>query len=295
MIHSSARCLQEVARLMRHETCYRTVGSAPPFAMLGCGFMLKPGLQIDTLDSLAGHFSLVYVLRGTGRYRDAHGREWKLEPGMCFQRFPRHRHSLIIDRESNWAECFIALDPSTQEAISRFGTPDLRKPVLRPNLLAELVSRFDRFLAKLKLSEEQELPGMFAQALELMADIARLDAGHTKVDEDERLVEAARRVLGRNLGSRAPVTVLLRDIDAGHERLRKLFKVRTGMSPITYRLRCRVDAARSMLEDRSMPIKEVANALGYPTPYAFSAQFRKITGIPPTQFRQGGTGRKPQE
>ena len=272
---------------LRHEIRYRTAGQTQPLAMLGCGFMLKPEIRVDSMDGLAGHYSIVYVLRGTGLYRDEDGREWRLSPGMAFQRFPRRRHSLLITPDGQWAECFLAFDTATQEALSRFGHPNERTPVLHPGLHADVVERVDRLLKRLGDAVDAELPGLLAQAVGLLADFKELDAGHVTADAPERLVEAAKRALGRNLGSRVSIPVLLGDLDAGYESLRKLFQTRTGMSPVAYRLRRRIDAARAMLDDKELSIKEIANALGYPSPYAFSAQFKQLTGVPPTQFRSG--------
>lgn len=278
---------------LRHELVYRTTGGAGDRAMLGCGFMLKPGLRVDSINSLAPHYSAVYVLRGRAVYRTEDGTELSLEAGSVFQRFPQRRHSLIIDPKSNWAECFVALDSVTQTAVARFGIIDGSVPVVRPGVQPRLAERFDRLLKDLKDAAEAELPRCLLQLLELIVDLRQMGRPAAPPDEPSRLVEAASRALGRDLASRTPLPQLLKGTGAGYERLRKLFQARTGLSPAAWRLRCRMDAASAMLMDRKTTVKDIAYRLGYPNPYAFSAQFKKMNGASPRQFREGRPSRRP--
>lgn len=55
--------------------------------------------------------------------------------------------------------------------------------------------------------------------------------------------------------------------------------------PVKYLVRRRIESACAMLLDRSVPMKTIAGKLGYPSPYAFSAQFKKFMGVSPLQFR----------
>ena len=45
-----------------------------------------------------------------------------------------------------------------------------------------------------------------------------------------------------------------------------------------------LERARAMLVAGEMSVKEVAYVLGYPNAFAFSRQFAKFTGAPPSHF-----------
>jgi AraC family transcriptional regulator len=64
------------------------------------------------------------------------------------------------------------------------------------------------------------------------------------------------------------------------------FRRATGLPPHEYLTRMRVKMACELLNDVRLPIKHVALAVGYGTPSAFSAAFRKVLGITPRQFRR---------
>lgn len=70
-------------------------------------------------------------------------------------------------------------------------------------------------------------------------------------------------------------------------KLFSIFHAATGMSPGAYILRARIhNAARMMLENPKMSVKEVAYLGGWKTPYHFSRQFRRVMGEPPGQYSQ---------
>jgi AraC family transcriptional regulator len=64
------------------------------------------------------------------------------------------------------------------------------------------------------------------------------------------------------------------------------FRLATGKTPHEWLVIQRIGMARKLLEDRVLNITEVGLAVGYGTPSAFTAAFRKIVGCTPTDFRR---------
>ncbi|HEY9236388.1 MAG TPA: AraC family transcriptional regulator [Phenylobacterium sp.] len=65
------------------------------------------------------------------------------------------------------------------------------------------------------------------------------------------------------------------------------FKAATGKSPHEQLVTLRIERARQLLLRPDLPVTEIALAVGYETPSAFAASFRKATGVTPSAFRQG--------
>lgn len=65
-----------------------------------------------------------------------------------------------------------------------------------------------------------------------------------------------------------------------------LFKKGTGMGFNEYVTGIRMNMAKQMLEETSMPIGEVSNICGYSNPKYFSVVFKNTFGISPAQYRQ---------
>ena len=68
-----------------------------------------------------------------------------------------------------------------------------------------------------------------------------------------------------------------------------LFKRSTGLSPVEYRNRIRVNTACSLLRDTSMSVDEISAAVGFETPFYFSRIFKKTMGQSPRQYRAAQT------
>lgn len=67
---------------------------------------------------------------------------------------------------------------------------------------------------------------------------------------------------------------------------RKLFKQQTGFTPKEYQIRTRIGYSRFLLEEGTETIKSVAAATGYPDPYTFSKQFKKVLGFSPRSLKK---------
>jgi AraC family transcriptional regulator len=64
------------------------------------------------------------------------------------------------------------------------------------------------------------------------------------------------------------------------------FRLATGLSPHHYLTQLRMTRARKLLAEPDLSIIQVALAVGYQTPSAFAASFRKTTKLTPSAFRR---------
>ena len=65
------------------------------------------------------------------------------------------------------------------------------------------------------------------------------------------------------------------------------FRQATGVSPHHYLTALRMTQACKLLAQQDLPIIQVALAVGYQTPAAFTASFRKANKMTPSEFRRG--------
>ncbi|MDD2707010.1 MAG: helix-turn-helix transcriptional regulator [Verrucomicrobiae bacterium] len=266
---------------------YRTAGTSQHPAMLGCGFMRKPGKVVDCRNSCHAHYSAVYLVRGKGTYYDEKGASFPLQPGAVFQRFPQSQHTLIIDPSSDWAEYFVALDTETQISLARTGVVNMQTPVFHPGLNDNLIEQFARLLGFLQNADEPALSNAFVTIAGLLLQLRTPPKPAAAIDTTSQLIEEVQRILSRAQDSRLPLPQLLKKLPIRYDTLRKTFRARTGISLESWRLRNRLDAAAALLTERRLAIKDISFRLGYSNPYAFSAQFRKFFGVSPRQFSQG--------
>lgn len=66
----------------------------------------------------------------------------------------------------------------------------------------------------------------------------------------------------------------------------RAFKEETGMSPINYLLKVRIDRAKELLTDTSMKISEIALSVGFSNQQRFNEMFKKHSHMTPLQYRK---------
>jgi len=65
----------------------------------------------------------------------------------------------------------------------------------------------------------------------------------------------------------------------------KVFKEKTGESPINYLINLRLEKAKDLLISTESPVKAIAQSVGYSDAYYFSKLFKKYYGNSPCKFR----------
>ncbi|WP_372631043.1 ABC transporter substrate-binding protein [Cohnella sp.] len=77
-------------------------------------------------------------------------------------------------------------------------------------------------------------------------------------------------------------------LDCHPRHLQRLFKSRTGTSPIDYLIRVRMDKAKELLLTTDFALKDIAEGVGYADSYYFGRLFKKTEGVSPIRFKDMG-------
>lgn len=67
------------------------------------------------------------------------------------------------------------------------------------------------------------------------------------------------------------------------------FHILSGESPGNFAIRQRINQAKHYLQGSALQISEIANTLGYADIYFFSRQFKKVSGMSPSDYRRSTT------
>ena len=70
----------------------------------------------------------------------------------------------------------------------------------------------------------------------------------------------------------------------------RLFTATTGVPPLTYVTRLRIEVAKALLAETDEAAAVIAERVGYGSVYAFSRAFTRLTGKPPMLFRRTARG-----
>jgi AraC-like DNA-binding protein len=90
-----------------------------------------------------------------------------------------------------------------------------------------------------------------------------------------------------------PISIELMCSSLGYNRayLSRIFKKTTGLSPVTYLLKLRIDKSRQLLRERpELSIEQIAASVGLTDALYFSRQFRRFHGESPSEYRRNAAG-----
>jgi AraC-like DNA-binding protein len=100
-----------------------------------------------------------------------------------------------------------------------------------------------------------------------------------RVREDARMIDALP-------GNQWNITELARRGSVSRDHYTRLFRAEFGTSPREYLSRARLSASMELLQNTSLPIKEIATRLGFYDAYHFSRLFKQTCGQSPTAWRK---------
>ena len=80
------------------------------------------------------------------------------------------------------------------------------------------------------------------------------------------------------------IETICRDNLTGRSQLQKIFRNAHGCGVIDFFTRMKIDAARQLIRNNQLNFTEIADRLGYNSVHYFSRQFKKLTGMTPSEY-----------
>lgn len=104
--------------------------------------------------------------------------------------------------------------------------------------------------------------------------------------QKRRALEPTLAYLHQNSANRITLKEIADHAGVSVSHLSALFKEQTGLSPMDYLIRYRMQRACALLKLSPLGIQQIAYEVGYNDPYYFSRLFKKVIGVAPLHYRQ---------
>jgi len=258
---------------------------------------LHGGLREDYMRGVGGHVAV-------GCHSGEHPISWRVENKVFESRTSRQAFTLIpASVDGHWniggqvVVSHVYLTPERVQACADEIAGGRRAELLvRVAHTDPVVAALVEILSHEAARDDVESPRLFVeQAIDLLC--VRLVLEHSSLGG--LTVRSPRRGLAdwqvrkiaayikEHLGESIGLDELAAEVGLSRFHFCSAFRQATGRTPYAWLTAERIRRARELLMDRRFSITDVALAVGYATPSAFAATFRRIVGVTPTQFRHG--------
>lgn len=107
--------------------------------------------------------------------------------------------------------------------------------------------------------------------------------GHKK--HDDSTIQEAQKYLEENYQRKISIEALSKELNIERRTFDRRFIKATGITPLDYLQRVKIEAAKKTLENTRKTVNEVMYDVGYSDTKAFRTVFSRITGISPNDYK----------
>ncbi len=240
---------------------------------------VKNGVGVLTARRTLPHYTLVYVTRGHGTYRDASGTDLPVKAGDAILIVPGLEHWYGPAPGESWDEFYLVFEGPVFDLWHEAGCLIRDNPVISLRPMDFWRDRITRLIGGAGALSESELISETVELQALLADIVK--AGEDDMADDIAWLSAAKETIAATMDVRIAAKTLGHSYEAFRKRFRKL----SGRSPGRYRTSILMERACEMLTDPKLMLRDISDELGYCDEYHFSRQFSKTVGWPPSEYR----------
>ena len=234
-------------------------------------------------------FQVVYITKGKGVFQSTQGGLIPINAGDALLLFPGEWHCYRLDPEVGWIEYWISFSGDYANKLMSSEPLSPLKPVIRIGHNKALFQLFSD-LSEVMYSKPFFNPWVAAaQGIQILAHLAIADQRHTTKYSDQ--VEAALCYVYEHAGQVIDYRVLAQDLGfSSYSIFRQEFDKVTGLPHTQYQLVIRLNKAKELLCETTLPIGEIADQLGFRDQYYFARFFKAKTGITASEYRQTSSG-----
>jgi transcriptional regulator GlxA family with amidase domain len=107
-----------------------------------------------------------------------------------------------------------------------------------------------------------------------------------KTDHGDADIERAQQWLGQHFSVANPVEEMIKRSSLAERTFKRRFASATGLTPIVYVQRLRIEEAKRRLERTEAPVDEISWRVGYEDPAFFRRLFKRTTAMAPGAYRK---------
>lgn len=247
-------------------------------------YVNSPGQPLGTVNT----YAFVYVTRGVCEYSDSTGKCCRLTPGDMVIRFPGFKQGYHPLPGQTWDERYIRCDGPLLEMWHKATLISTADPIWRLLPVKYWVERMIAVVGDTATPDHDEILAQMGRLQVFFADMRLAKRSSTGYPEDRRWLHMAKELLDPAVShERSDLDEVAAAVGMDYHSFRRRFTRLADIAPTQYRLQAQIGYARALIMARGPTIgnKELADLCGFYDECHFSRQFKRITGMTPSQYR----------
>lgn len=243
-------------------------------------FRFQEGRRID-------EYQVVYISQGKGIFESESFGRSPINSGDCFLLFPGEWHRYKPDPDCGWTENWVGFSGEVA-FLQQSSIISPTSPVVKVGLHEEILKLFDTIFQLVKndyTAAEFAVSGATNYLLGLILTARKRELLRINSHTDEIIAKAKMRI-HQNYEKITFIDEIAKELNISYVWFRTCFKKHTGLSPYEYLQEVRLNAAKILLQNSNLSIKEIADASGFNSQYQFSKIFKLKTGKSPSEYRE---------
>jgi AraC-like DNA-binding protein len=235
---------------------------------------------------------IVYVSEGHGTL-ETEDSTLRVEAGDAILLVPNMWHRYKPDEETGWHEQWVGFAGDNVQKIFEEGFFSLKEPVIPVRDEQIMLESFHQIFRCAKEATPGLQQVMAARTGVLLSLISSSNQPlPMKSHSESDMVEQARSLMWSPDTRELPLEDIAEQLNVSYSTFRRTFREHAGVSPHQYRLHVKVSAAREMLRNTGLLVKEIGCHCGFEDEQYFCRIFKRLTGNTPSEFRKHSQQRK---
>lgn len=239
-------------------------------------------------------YQVIYLAHGAGVFESASGGPCQIVSGDVMVLFPGVWHRYRPKPGKGWRSYWIGINGNYVDNLLKQGVMDPQRPVITAQGQQVLGAAYHRML-DLACRDELESPAVLAAAaMEILARVfvsEQADAIEPATQPfagvvRDRMVAEAIRFIWNHTQECLTVNEVVSALPVSRRSLERRFQNVLGHTLLEEITRCRIERAKSLLEETDMALKSIAYRVGFSSVQRMAKVFSRSIGVPPTAYRK---------
>jgi AraC-like DNA-binding protein len=228
---------------------------------------------------------IVFIAEGRGVLESTRpGNSVRLGSGTVFILFPGVWHRFAPDSATGWTEHWIEIAGRACDAVLSANLLTPSNSVISLRDPSEVLHIFNRLHAFCTSNGGHDAAATLALHLaSRLVEMTEQPVGRA-TSLRERL-QRARRLLNDDCERPFDAHAVASSVGLGVSHFRQTFRRECGVAPRTFHAEARLRRAADLLANTDMSTKEIADLLGFSSPFHFSHAFKRGRGLAPSHWR----------